>query len=191
MAHVIVNCYLEGMLTPGTFFCLYPGSKVGTASTQIAEYARPAASIIHGFYRSDLLQRVVDAPDTSLERVAARREYRTPNVSIATQAKTVTVGPDYRYKLRGRRVVVFDDFTTKGMSLDWARTLLLTAGAAEVVLVTIGKYGGTYTQYIPRVAIDPFEHHDYSASDFDMVSHQLGISLDAEECVRAACESLL
>ncbi|MFG3064842.1 hypothetical protein ACGFYM_40840 [Streptomyces sp. NPDC048231] len=46
------------------------------------------------------------------------------DISIGAQARTVRINPKYRGKLKGKTVIVFDDFTTEGKSIEWARTLL-------------------------------------------------------------------
>jgi len=117
------------------------------------------------------LIRETEAPDTSLVRVRARSEGRIPDVSIATQASTVRLGDKYRGKLGGKRVIVFDDFTTSGMSLEWARNLLLAAGASNVVTLTIGKYKTTHDRHILTSAnIDPYAVNMLSPSDYSIQS---------------------
>ncbi|MFJ9847653.1 hypothetical protein ACIRYZ_46025, partial [Kitasatospora sp. NPDC101155] len=61
-----------------------------------------------------------------------------------------------------------DDFTTAGMSLEWARILLTKAGAAQVIGLTIGKYRKPHTFYIPRpgVVIDPYTTNKVAPADF-------------------------
>lgn len=166
--HVLASCYVEGLLSTNALFCVYPGSKPGTTSEQLESYVKPAASLVKGYYRNDLLVRAAQAPDTSLARWKASQTGGTAPVSIATQAQTVHVGEGYRGRLDGRTVIVFDDFTTTGMSLEWARLLLLAAGAARVVLLTIGKYGTDYRRYstIREARYYPFQLNDVQADDF-------------------------
>lgn len=158
MLFVLVNAYLEGLLEPHSYFCVYPGSKRGTLSAQLRGYLGKAAALAHGYYREDLLIRASDAPDTSLARYQARQAGTRANVSIATQATTVHLGGGYRGKLASKTVIVFDDFTTDGMSLEWSRLLLAAGGAKRVVLLTVGKYGTTHTRYElkPGKRIDPY-----------------------------------
>ena len=105
--------------------------------------------MVGSYYREDLLERVTQAPDTSLERVKRNRgQVSTADISIAAQARTVRINPKYQDKLTGKTVIVFDDFTTEGKSVEWARTLLTSAKAAQVIALTIGKYGASrHTAY--------------------------------------------
>jgi hypothetical protein len=158
MLFVLANAYMEGLLPANLYLCVYPSSRRGTISEQLRGYLDPAAALVHGYYRDDLLIRASDAPDSSLSRWEASQTGRPANISIATQATTVHLGPDYQFKLQGKTVIVFDDFTTKGMSLEWARLLLTAAGAGRIVLITVGKYGTTHTRYelAPGVQVDPY-----------------------------------
>ncbi|MER5915716.1 hypothetical protein ABT124_36130 [Streptomyces sp. NPDC001982] len=65
-------------------------------------------------------------------------------------------------------MIVFDDFTTEGTSVEWARTLLDEVGAAQVIALTIGKYPSRHIVYRLRsgVTIDPFTTNDVTLADF-------------------------
>jgi hypothetical protein len=173
--HAISSLYVEGMLPKGAFFCVYPGSKVGKLSEELEQFVKPAASLVHGYYKDDLLIRAVEAPDTSLERVNARRAGLPSPVSIVNQIHTVHLGSNYRYKVKDKTVIVFDDFTTTGSSLEWARNLFVAAGARQVIALTIGKYSTRYATYDtkPGVSIDPFTPSTLGLSDFTELTHQL------------------
>lgn len=169
MLHVLANAYLEGLLAGSSYFCVYPGSKPGRLNQQLSGYLDKAAAIVHGYYKDDLLVRTAEAPDTSLLRYHARQSGTTANISIATQATTVHLGSAYRRKLAGKTVIVFDDFTTQGMSLEWARLLLKAAGATHVVMLTVGKYGTAHTSFDLQddVGFDPFALNvGLTAADF-------------------------
>jgi len=173
--HAISSLYTEGLLIPNARFCVYPGSKRGTISAELEPFVRPAATLAHGYYKDDLLVRAVDAVDTSIERWKANQAGVNANISISNQASTVHIGTKYRGKLAGRTVIVFDDFTTTGMSLEWARNLLLSAGADRVVLLTIGKYSSNYTTYDPLAyaQLNPFAVSGLQPGDFQQATKQL------------------
>ncbi|MEU8308959.1 hypothetical protein AB0C84_35895 [Actinomadura sp. NPDC048955] len=169
MLSALVNVYLEGLITGGAWICVYPSSSPGRVSEQLQAFLQPASHLFHNYYREDLLVRAVQAPDTSWERFMARREGRRAQVSIATQATTVHVGSNYGDgRLRGKTVIVADDFTTHGMSLSWAQTLLDTAGVEQVILLAVGKYGGAHhTSYEPLAQVAPFQvNEELTERDF-------------------------
>ncbi|MEU3620412.1 hypothetical protein ABZ725_50355 [Streptomyces sp. NPDC006872] len=78
------------------------------------------------------------------------------------------LGPRYRGKLGTKTVVVLDDSTTHGMSLEWARILLTAAGAQRIVMLTVGKYGSRHTRYElkdPSV-LAPYQLNSLTADGF-------------------------
>ncbi|MFE9138041.1 hypothetical protein [Streptomyces sp. NPDC007355] len=169
MLRLLSSAYLDGTLPGRSLFCVYPSSNVGKVSAQLAGFLERAKVMVGSYYKEDLLERVIAAPDTSIERVKRNRgEARTADISIAAQTRTVRINPKHRGKLDGKTVVVFDDFTTEGTSIEWARALLLSAGAAEVIALTVGKYGSRHTRYElrPGTAINPFDVNNLTAVDF-------------------------
>ncbi|MEV7581240.1 hypothetical protein [Streptomyces erythrochromogenes] len=164
MLHLLFSAYLDGSLPHRAWFCVYPSSTPGRVNDQLAEFLEPAKVMVGSYYKGDLLVRASKATDTSLARATGRHD----TVSIATQANTVHLNPKYRSTVRGKTVIVFDDFTTEGMSLDWARNLLTKAGARQVIGVTIGKYRKPYTLFTPRpgVTISAFATNALTSADF-------------------------
>ncbi len=192
MLRVITNCYLQGLLTPGTYFGVYPGSRLGSINPELEGFARPASSLVHGFFKDDLLERHTVAPDTSLVRYRARTRGVRADVTIATQASTVRIAEKYRGKLQGRNVVIYDDFMTNGISLDWARQLLQAAGTKRVVLVSVGKYGGSrYSHFDYRSSnLDPYAARTYDPADFVEEERLLNYSEMARTKILAICSTL-
>jgi hypothetical protein len=75
----------------------------------------------------------------------------------ATQIRSIHLHPDYDGGfLRGKTVVVLDDYTTTGVSFSVAAAFLRKAGAAKVLAVAMGKFPRTsYIQEI-ELATTPF-----------------------------------
>ncbi|WP_410655233.1 hypothetical protein [Amycolatopsis sp. lyj-112] len=191
MLFALTSAYREGLLPPNPYICVYPSSKKGKVSAQLKDYLDKAAKLFHGYYRDDLLVRAVEAPDTSLERWRAKSEGRQANVSIATQAQTVHLGAKYHERLTGRTVVVFDDFTTNGMSLEWARLLLVAAGAGRIVMVTLGKYGNNHAHYEIKegTPLQPYSLNTLTADSFDVTYIQPTVTSDAAAKLHALMTS--
>ncbi|MFF6639617.1 hypothetical protein ACFY83_20585 [Streptomyces althioticus] len=180
MLRLLSSAYLDGTLPHRSLFCVYPSSSPGRVSAQLAGFLTNAKVMVGSYYREDLLERVAQAPDTSLERWRRTAgQGSTADISIAAQARTVRVNPKYRGKLTGKTVIVFDDFTTEGKSIEWARILLSKAGAAQVIALTVGKYGSRHTNYglrpptwrdstsrHPSITIDPYTINNLTATDF-------------------------
>lgn len=169
MWHALSSLYLEGLIPRNPVMVAYPSSKPGSTSPVLEPFLRPVSRLFHGYYR-DLLVRAAKAPDTSKERAQGRGG----NVSFLTQTNTVCLNPDYQNLVSENTILVLDDFTTTGRSLEWARNLLYAAGASRVVLFTIGKYKYTHDVYKPRgEVVFPFTRTDYTSDQFRMRTYQM------------------
>lgn len=72
------------------------------------------------------------------------------------QVLTIHINPFYRKKIRGKNVIVVDDCTTYGVSFGVAASFLLSAGAASVTGIALGKFGDKLRQYQIILNSDPF-----------------------------------
>lgn len=70
--------------------------------------------------------------------------------------QTIHINPFYKGKIKGKNVVVVDDCTTYGVSFGVAAAFLLSAGAASVIGVALGKFGSQLRQYQISVNVDPY-----------------------------------
>lgn len=168
--HALSSLSLEGLIPRNPVIAIYPSSKPGRTSDVIESFLLPASRFFHAYYKRDLLLRGVGAPNTSDERARGRGHL----ISFLTQSNTVCLNPDYEQLLQDNTIIVFDDFTTSGRSLEWARNLLYAAGAAQVILLTIGKYRYNHDVYVPTGELaTPFEIHEYEHSDFSRRSYYM------------------
>lgn len=163
MLHALSNLYLEGLIRPSVYFCVYPGHVPGKANPVLDSFLSPATAFFSRSYHKQWIRRFKRAPDTSRQRQNGRQP------SFLDQANTVCLDKNARKRMAKRpTVIVFDDVTTDGMSFEWARNLLYKAGARSVVLVAIGKYGWYHRLQAPKphLTIRPFEEQTYTAADF-------------------------
>lgn len=160
--HAVTSLYVEGLITAGTILCLYPGHKPGELPPDVPV----ARKLVHA-YHPDLLIRAAKACDTSEER----RCGRTDNAGFTNQAHTVHLNSELADTVRGRSVVVFDDFMLSGRSGEWARHLLVAAGAQRVILLTLGKVAKLFanheivTMRVPDT-LTPLRLRRYPATEF-------------------------
>lgn len=179
MLHALGNLYAEGLICPGTYFCIYPPHAPGETNPVLDGFLGPATAFFARSYKREWIRRFSPAPDTSRLRARGGR------AEFIDQTNTVCLDATaYNALRRGPTVIVFDDFTTDGMSLGWAQNLLLAAGADKVVLVAIGKYGRRHSRYIPRIRIHPFEEARYEPSDFERQLLHFAPDSDAETTVK-------
>jgi hypothetical protein len=154
LMHALASARLEGLIPPRALVCLYPGHIPGKFNPEMESYVEIASKAFGTLFKSDLLERTNAAPDTSLER--AKKQYR--NATFAIQANSVCVNPKYSDSIVGKPVIVLDEFTTAGNSFEWARLLLLEAGAESVTLISVGKFSNRHAVHRPEedVWIQPF-----------------------------------
>lgn len=188
MIHAMSSLYLEGLIRFGSLFAVYPSSTPNKISPVLQKFLEPAAKVFHGYFKEDLLIRGRQGLDTSKERAEGRRQ----NVTFANQTNTVYLNPAYQRKIKGNPVVVFDDFTTSGMSLEWARNLLESAGASHIILLTIGKYKYTHTIYVPHLSkmVSPFELKQYDVRQFGTLEEQMNHNPAAQELIKKSFKYL-
>jgi len=165
MLHAISSLYLEGLLTANPIVTLYPSSNPAKVNDVLQQFVAPSSKMFHGYFKDDMLVRGVAALDTSRARARENRTGVDANVTIKIQTDSVHINPRYEGKLDQRTVIVIDDFTTSGMSLDWARNLLRVANAEKIILLTIGKYGYTPRHEIyklkPGLTLNPYKLSTY------------------------------
>jgi len=162
LALVVISLLREGLFDVRRgrsmpIFAPYPGSKRGSPTRLFDDPLQLLVSYAKGYYFHDLFLREKDAEDKSLLRVRHARGESVPPPTIENETSTLVLNPRYKEKVRGRHVVVLDDFTTTGMSLEWAKTLLLSAGAEEVTMVAVGKYPKPHDRYRFSGEVDPYD----------------------------------
>jgi hypothetical protein len=74
----------------------------------------------------------------------------------SSQIETVHLNPFYEGKLKGKTVVVLDDYLNRGVSFGVSASLLEAAGAAKVIGVVMGKFGNRAQRYEIDIADNPF-----------------------------------
>jgi hypothetical protein len=190
--HALSSLNCEGLADKNSFYTCYPSSTPGKENAVLSHVVEVISKLLHGYPRDSVLIRDVQAINTSDERRAAKFANRTANVSFADQTNTVIVNPRKRSSLKDRTVIVFDDFTNSGMSLEWARNLLLAAGAAKVVLVSIGKFRRTHDVYVPVAPriITPFRRKDYPPESFRVTSHRMDVDTRATQILQRSFQNL-
>ncbi len=195
LALVVISLLREGLFDVREersmpIFAPYPGSSRGSTTKLFDDPLELLASYTKGYYFPDLLLRKLNAKDKSLLRAKRARGEPVSLPTIENEAGTLVLNTEYGEKVRSRRVVVLDDFTTTGMSLEWAKTLLLSAGAAEVTMVAVGKYPKPHDRYRFDGEVDPYDLNKNKKLQPLPLSLRLEKDENAAERVKRAFEVL-
>jgi len=145
--YLLSQCYLSGLIHDVDFWIVYPGHRERTVNELLASFCETAALVFRDRPLEDLLIRHEDAPESKAQHER----------NIHDQFRTIHVNPEHRNKIAGRRILVLDDFTTSGHSLETARRMLMQAGAKEVVCVAFGKYRASHARTIISKDWDPYK----------------------------------
>jgi hypothetical protein len=161
--YLLTTLYLDGIYSTVDWWATYPGHAAGSAAPPVVQrFYEMASKLFRDAYRPQLLVRHTDAPKSAFLRAQGKP------APFSNQVTTVCLNPEDRARLRGKTVLVIDDFCTDGHAFEWSRELLMRAGAAGVVAVAIGRYGSTYEKrsLSSRHSLDPFGPSTLADSDF-------------------------
>lgn len=139
--------YLSGLTANIDWITIYPGHTTVQNNVILKEFSEVIAAAFRDKYPRDLLLRHQDAPQSRLLREDRR---------IFSQFHTIMVNPEYREQIQGKRILVLDDFTTLGYSLETARRMLLKAGAAQVTCLAIAKFKNNHARTLIANHWNPF-----------------------------------
>ena len=181
MLHLLGSIYLDGLYETADWWTTYPGSDGGT-NVAMNEFFDIAAKLFRDKFKPGLLVRHSPAVDSGETRAAGG------SVSFINQVNTVCLKDDTATieQIRGKTLVLIDDFITEGYSSEWARNLLLKAGAANVITIAIGKYGSNFYCESPRPGLnwDPFVPRKLGAADFLCLTAHGTLNNNALSCFR-------
>lgn len=146
---LIASMYLDGLTTNVGVWCTYPGS-AGGGNPLLGPLLDVAAKLFHVKLRPDGIIRHTNVAPKHKMRVQGQ----TPDFSHEADSAMLLSTPAFKRKVAGKRVVVFDDFTTDGLTAEFSRNWFLNMGAREVIVVSIGKYGNRYHVQVPEAGTD-------------------------------------
>ena len=135
---LIAQLWKEGIASRGSIWCVYPSSKKGKVSKNMEPYIKYFKGLTGSFYKQ-ILERKSNTIDKSLARASGNNEL----IKFENEFKTLEV----KEEVRGRNVIVVDDFSTTGMSLEVAKLLLEKEGAKKITLCAVGKYSKPHDVY--------------------------------------------
>ncbi len=148
--HLLGSIYGSGLYRGADTWTTYPGSK-GGINEVLGPILSYASKLFRERYAGDLFVRHTPAVDSGEARVRGEGHL----INFPNQSNTVRLNEDRRDRIEGKRVLVVDDFETQGYSMECARNLLMQAGAADVLCVSVSKYQK------PRQVVTPAEGYSW------------------------------
>lgn len=141
--------YLSGVAAQVDIATVYPGHTAGRFNQVLSAYlSRISKMFRRDRFIQDLLIRHTTAP---------KQQYQGDNRDIYNQFSTINVNGEYKAKIQNKTILVLDDFTTAGQSLETARHMLLQAGAKSVICLAIAKFRQIHTVAQITKSWNPFE----------------------------------
>jgi len=158
----MTQLYLSGISTQIDVVAVYPGHMTGKFNKTLSVFLDYTAKLFNDKFYRDLLVRHIDAPK-SQHQGAAR--------NIFDQFRTIHVNENYRRKIQGKTILILDDFTTAGYSLETARHMLLKAGASKVIGLAIAKFRRTHAVAEIKETWDPYQPFSLKQSDIKLTDY--------------------
>jgi len=172
MMHMIASSYLEGLLSVDrkqALWQIYPGHSRTSTPPPLIQAAIRGFKIFRSKAADDAygLTRWQNALQSHLLRQGSGKEKE--QVRFINQVNSVCIAKGTN--VEAKRVIVLDDFCTKGFSLEAARNLYFSAGAESVSTFAFGRYGKQYVEVSPqqKKTIKPYAHAEYDETDFHQV----------------------
>jgi hypoxanthine phosphoribosyltransferase len=166
----------EGLITSDSCFLLYPNHTPYQVN-EVLEETLPALSYRFGSYCiKDSLIRWKQTLNKSIARTN-KEHYK---INFETEFNSLCL--DIKRKMRDKTVIVLDDFTTTGLSLDSSRNLLEKVDVDKVVLCAIGKYTrptATFSSYEIQKDFNPFIEAD-KVSSKDIIQEKKNLFVDTK-----------
>jgi hypothetical protein len=160
MLHMLASVYHDNLIGEADIWTTYPGH-TGTPNAIMGDFIDVAAKLSRDSYKEDLFDR--HTPALRSREARARGDV----FALENQIGTVRLSDAYRGRLKGKRVLLLDNFLTAGYTTEGGRNLLLAAGASDVIVACVGKYGDRMRTIAPVEAEwDPFTTERPPASSF-------------------------
>lgn len=155
----------EELISDDSQFIIYPAHMPGQVNQILEKYLPSMAYKFGSYCLKDTLVRWKPTVNKSDIRISGLHHKLTFEPEFNSLCLNI------RRKIRDRTIILFDDFTTTGMSFEAARNFLEKADIDKLVLCAIGKYARPYSKYSiyeiqsdfnPFIEADKITSKDYS-----------------------------
>lgn len=180
--YLLTTIYLAGLHDEFDTWCLIPPSGGQSHRKLFVDFLTASTKLFKEKFLSDLLIRHRPA------QKAAYRRHEGEDPGFLNQANTLHLNSAHEKSVRGKHVVVVDDFCTRGHSFECARHLLERGGATKVTCLSVGRYGTRYTAQAARSNLtwNPWQPATFRDGDFSPTVYQRFYDSDALPPIREA-----
>lgn len=164
---IVASLYFGGLVHDVDCICSYPGHGIGPPSPMKQELHATLTRLGRCFnkpYYADLIVRHTLAVKSQTVPTAARRFLPQLNTIRLNKHPHKNLGASSKsaINLKGKRVLVVDDFCTSGRSLEAARAFLQAAGATMRSFCWLKTINMAYERMIPLPPFDPFSAQTFA-----------------------------
>jgi hypothetical protein len=171
--YFLSQSYLSGIIQGINYVTVYPGHLKDSENPILGQYSDDLQKVLGKYYLPGLLTRHTSTVASHTSGAADRNIYR--------QLSTLQLNETYKNKIRGKRILVLDDFTTYGNSLETARVMLLKGGAESVVGIAFAKYRNTHNLVTINSDWDPFTPFTLDADQISITEHHGNFNQKADD----------
>lgn len=136
--HYLTMVYGLEILHDVDYWMTFPSS-TGENKNYIYDIVKKTRYLLNNRNSKDLLIR-----HTPTEKSAYMDKREKEIKGAKRHLQTIHLNPEYQGKLKDKKVVIMDDYTTTGNSFESARNLLLNQGVKEIIFLAIGSYQNEY-----------------------------------------------
>lgn len=155
--YLVSQIYLSGLASEIDWIATYPGHAANSSNALLGMYSARLGALFRQRFKGDLIVRHRDAAMSHATRGDERDIYE--------QFSSILVNPAYEQQIKGKAVLLLDDFTTSGSSLEAGRRMLMQAGARHVVAIAVGKFRNSHWRTRIAKPWNPFEPCTLSRAD--------------------------
>jgi predicted amidophosphoribosyltransferase len=187
---LVASLYFSGEIERIDYIACVPGHEVGYGNPAMNDVLTMLGQIFNKKYIPDLIVRHSAAPSQRAERQQRRDPGPDNQLNSIHLTKLPLKKPTERYKspvpLKGKRVLLFDDFTTKGYSMEAARLFLAQAGASVTAVSWLKTINRPYTVLSVARTFNPFRPQTFQRDEI------IGQALQYEQYIgdRSAADEL-
>lgn len=156
-AFFICQIFFDGLAQEIDYVTLFPSHTIGDYSEVLEYFSENLQKDLGAWYKDRMV----------LRHTQANKRTSSRNRDFIEQLNTLKLNPDYQGSIEGKTILVLDDFTTTGQSLDAARQLLTEADAEKVLCIAMAKF--RHSQFASKIDInfDPYSKVEITQANIE------------------------